>query len=46
MNLQMYVEFVAPLIISRKYGVSIEDAEEIIWNSLTDEAKKELNYGR
>lgn len=35
----MYLNFVAPIIFARKFGISIEEADEIIKNSVTDEYK-------
>ena len=42
MNLHSYVYFVAPIILSRQLNISIEEAEERILNSITNEGWKLL----
>ena len=37
MNETYLINFVAPLIVARRFGVSIEEADEIVKNSLKDE---------
>lgn len=42
MNLLMYIDFVAPIILSRRLNIPVEEAKEILLESLTDEALNEL----
>ena len=43
MNLLMYIDFVAPIILSRKLGIDIDEASEIVKNSLSDETLNALS---
>lgn len=43
MDLLMYIDFVAPLILSRKLGIDIDEASEIVKNSLSDETLNALS---
>ena len=39
MNLEMYINFVAPIILARKFGISTEEADELIKNNISEEYK-------
>lgn len=43
MNLLMYIDFVAPLILSRKLGIDIDEASELVKNNLSDETLNALS---
>ena len=53
MNLLSYIDFVAPLIIARRFNIPVEEAQERVINSLTpyalsllsDEEKEWLGIG-
>lgn len=42
MNLLMYIDFVAPIIVARRLGICVEEASEIVKNSLSDETLNAL----
>lgn len=39
MNMRMYLNFVAPILIARKFGISIEEADELIKKTVSEEYK-------
>lgn len=43
MNLLMYIDFVAPIILARRLGIDIDEASEIVKNSLSDETLNALS---
>ena len=42
MNLLFYIDFVAPLIVARRFNIPVEEASEIVKNSLSDECMNAL----
>ena len=43
MNLMMYIDFVAPLQFARALNISIEEAKEVVLESLSEEVLNALS---
>ena len=43
MNLLMYIDFVAPIILARRLNIDVEEASEIVKNSLSEETLNALS---